>query len=242
MSGGGDKTLPATGGGGEKRLPNIIYWLSGALIGVAGLNAIAMEIWFSSPTIAQYRITIIFLCFALSSIGGLLFASNAKLTGTLGVVSVTLGGAAILWLGALLVIYNVFPEKTVEDTNEAAIQLRIKQAVDQSKAAPQEVRFQLVFPPDPNNPQLPDPRSPRGFDKALKITGYLQHDGSADNKLEPAFHFITAPGGLTAIFPSVKTFDQLQVVTDDGINHWQSYTVSAPPQPALQMVLGEGKP
>jgi len=66
MSGGGDKTLPATGGGGEKRLPNIIYWLSGALIGVAGLNAIAMEIWFSSPTIAQYRITIIFLCFALS--------------------------------------------------------------------------------------------------------------------------------------------------------------------------------
>jgi len=60
------------------------------------------------------------------------FRLKRQLTGTLGVVSVTLGGAAVVWLGALLVIYNVFPEKTVEDASEATIQLRINKVVNRT--------------------------------------------------------------------------------------------------------------
>jgi len=115
-------------------------------------------------------------------------------------VSVTLGGAAVVWLGALLVIYNVFPEKTVEDASEATIQLRINKVVNQNIAAPRELQFLLVFPPDPNSPERPDPRSPNGLNRALKITGYLQHNGSTDNKSEPTFHFRPGPGGLMGIF------------------------------------------
>jgi hypothetical protein len=222
------------------RLPNGLYWLFGIVIGGAGLNAMVMEIWVPSPTPTQYRIVIIFLCFALSSIAALLFASSVKLEGKLGAFGATIVGSAGLWLFALLVIIYVFPEEPIDNATDAAIGQKINEAVAASKVAPRQIELVLFFPPDPNNPDRPDPRAPKGFENALKVTGHVQHSGSADDLLDPTFHVAASPGALVGIFPSVKPDDQLYVETFDGVHRWRSYPVLVPPSPVLQMVLDNG--
>src|SRR5690242_16412522 len=49
----------------------------------------------------QYPIILGFLCFALSTVSGLLFASNAKVDATLPIAAITIGGPAVTWVATL---------------------------------------------------------------------------------------------------------------------------------------------
>ena len=56
---------------------------------------------------ATYNVVIALTCFMASSVSGLLFATRASISGTLGVIGLTVGGPGALWLAALLLMANV---------------------------------------------------------------------------------------------------------------------------------------
>jgi hypothetical protein len=91
-----------------------IFLLSAVVILLAVLAVIVSIFIFPSPTIAQYRIQIALVCFALSSISCLLFAAKAELTGTIKLFAVTLAGPAAMWIVALIVFSHLYSETKLD--------------------------------------------------------------------------------------------------------------------------------
>jgi predicted membrane channel-forming protein YqfA (hemolysin III family) len=92
---------------------NIPKWIIpiAAIVILGAIASVFVILFFvPSPTIVQYRITVALICFALSSVAGLLFAANVQIKGTIGVFSITLGGTAVLWLAALFIFNYIYPE------------------------------------------------------------------------------------------------------------------------------------
>src|SRR5262249_48908358 len=88
-----------------------------------------------TPSVVQYRLTISLLCFALSSIAGLLFAANVEIKGSVGKLSLTLAGPAALWVATLIIFHTIFPEASLTDVKAY------------------NLRLNLIFPAaDPANP------------------------------------------------------------------------------------------
>jgi len=59
----------------------------------------------------QYRIAVALLCFSLSTVGGLLFATKeSDIRGTVGLFTLHIAGPAVTWLAALLIFSWIFPE------------------------------------------------------------------------------------------------------------------------------------
>lgn len=89
---------------------NKIFWLSAIVILSATFSSIG--VLFATPeSLAQYRIAVALLCFALSSTASLLFVAKVQLTWSISAFSMTLAGPAAMWLAALLIFNYVFPEK-----------------------------------------------------------------------------------------------------------------------------------
>jgi hypothetical protein len=57
----------------------------------------------------QYPIFLGFLCFALSTVSGLLFATHTKVDATLPMAAITIGGPAVTWVATLLIFSYIFP-------------------------------------------------------------------------------------------------------------------------------------
>jgi len=94
------------------KIPSWIIALAFIVILGAIASVIVILFFVPSPTIVQYRITVALICFALSSIAGLLFAAKVQIKGTVGLFSITLGGTAVLWFAALFIFNYIFPESS----------------------------------------------------------------------------------------------------------------------------------
>jgi len=64
---------------------------------------------FSVAPQLQYPIILGFLCFALSTVSGLLFATHTKVDATLPMAAITIGGPAVTWVATLLIFSYIFP-------------------------------------------------------------------------------------------------------------------------------------
>ncbi|MBN2000096.1 hypothetical protein JW935_21270 [candidate division KSB1 bacterium] len=66
-----------------------------------------------SWNLATYRISIALICFILSSVSAMLFSTKANLKGTIGFMTFTVAGPAILWVIVLLIFNQIFPDNEI---------------------------------------------------------------------------------------------------------------------------------
>lgn len=88
---------------------------------IAALAAVIFWLFGGVTSPIQYPIMIALLCFALSTVACLLFASNAKIEATLPVAAITMGGPAVIWIGTLVLFAQVFPPPPPQVTPESFI-------------------------------------------------------------------------------------------------------------------------
>src|SRR5262249_28126016 len=69
----------------------------------------------STHDLYVYRITLLLLFFAISTISGLIFTSKANLTGDLKGFGIAIGGPAALWLIALVIFGWFYPERDLKN-------------------------------------------------------------------------------------------------------------------------------
>jgi len=74
---------------------------------------IYLTAFLKNPSPFQNKLILALVCFILSSSSALLFAVRAKIEGTLGVLTVTLGGPGVLWIASLL-IFEHFTDTKIE--------------------------------------------------------------------------------------------------------------------------------
>jgi len=129
------------------------------------------------------------------------FAAKVEIGGTIGVFTVTIGGAAALWLGALVVFNAIYPESAIE------------------MAGPYKLRLNLLFPLD--NP--PNPLS-----EAVKVNAYVQHQGQAAEAIDPSLRLDRGVGGLVVNFDNLQLGDKLYLITEDGNHKWRSDDMVTP--------------
>jgi hypothetical protein len=87
----------------------------------------AVIFWvFGTRSQLQYPMIVALLCFALSTVACLLFASQAKLNATLPIASITMGGPAVIWIGTLILFAYLFPVPPVSQQSIVDI-LRMQQ-------------------------------------------------------------------------------------------------------------------
>lgn len=87
--------------------PLLVFGLA-ALVIIAALGSVIYWV-FGATSQLQYPMIVALLCFALSTVACLLFASNAKLNATLPIASITMGGPAVIWIGTLVLFAYLFP-------------------------------------------------------------------------------------------------------------------------------------
>src|SRR5262245_50494545 len=80
------------------------------MIFVAFITLLYLILNINDPS-AKYRFMVCLLCFCLSALMGLMFVSNAKLEGTAGAFSITVGGPSAVFLVTLLVFNSIYPER-----------------------------------------------------------------------------------------------------------------------------------
>ena len=89
-------------------IPPILVFSLAALVILGALGAVIYWVFGASAQL-QYPMIVALLCFALSTVACLLFASNAKLNATLPIASITMGGPAVIWIGTLVLFAYLFP-------------------------------------------------------------------------------------------------------------------------------------
>ena len=103
----GNKVKPSS----DKTPIKWVFILSSIII-ISATFAIILSTFFirtniyNNPTY-QYRVTIALVCFVLSTISALLFATRVKIRSTVGFISITIIGPAALWLAALFIFNNI---------------------------------------------------------------------------------------------------------------------------------------
>jgi hypothetical protein len=106
-------------------IPPILVFSLAALVILAALGAVIYWVLGATSQL-QYPMIVALLCFALSTVACLLFASNAKLNATLPVASITMGGPAVIWVGTLVLFAYLFPVPPVSQQSFIDI-LRMQQ-------------------------------------------------------------------------------------------------------------------
>jgi hypothetical protein len=71
----------------------------------------------------QYPIILALVCFVLSSVSCLLFASQTRIQSTLPIAAITIGGPAVTWVATLLIVWHVFPEPKVALTPQGFVSI-----------------------------------------------------------------------------------------------------------------------
>jgi hypothetical protein len=84
-----------------------VFGLAAAVV-LACLGSVVLWSFTVAPQL-QYPIVLGFLCFALSTVSGLLFASHTKVDATLPIAAITIGGPAVTWVATLLIFSYIFP-------------------------------------------------------------------------------------------------------------------------------------
>jgi hypothetical protein len=90
-----------------------VFYLAAAAILLTIGSVVVVLFRKQRPSLAQYRITIAFLCFALSSVSALLFVAKVEITGNVGLFAITLAGPAVLWIAAIYILWKIWPEGPV---------------------------------------------------------------------------------------------------------------------------------
>ncbi len=106
-------------------IPPILVFSLAALVIVAALGSVIYWV-FGATSQLQYPMIVALLCFALSTVACLLFASHAKLNATLPIASITMGGPAVIWIGTLVLFAYLFPVPPVSQQSFVDI-LRMQQ-------------------------------------------------------------------------------------------------------------------
>jgi hypothetical protein len=106
-------------------IPPILVFSLAALVILAALGAVIYWV-FGTTSQLQYPMIVALLCFALSTVACLLFASQAKLNATLPIASITMGGPAVIWIGTLILFAYLFPVPPVSQQSVVDI-LRMQQ-------------------------------------------------------------------------------------------------------------------
>ncbi len=190
-----------------------IFTLACVVILIAIAPAILLLFWTPAPTRFQYRLSIALVCFALSSVAGLLFAAKVEMKGTVGVISVTLGGTAALWLATLLVFNYIFPEQSLEPRREYDISLN------------------LIFPEsDPPNPFT------------AKVNPYVQREGEPAEGLYPHKKVLKGVGGVVVQLDKLGAGDRLFIVAEDEGRTWRSNDMVTPNAQLQMNKMGTGHP
>src|ERR1041385_2111995 len=89
-------------------IPPLLVFCLAALVIIAALGSVIYWV-FGATSQLQYPMIVALLCFALSTVACLLFASHAKLNATLPIASITMGGPAVIWIGTLVLFAYLFP-------------------------------------------------------------------------------------------------------------------------------------
>jgi hypothetical protein len=178
--------------------PRWIWPLCGAVIIAAVTSAIVILFLFPTPSIVQYRLTVSLLCFALSSVAGLLFAANVEIKGSVGKLSLTLAGPAALWVATLIIFGTIFPETSLP------------------RGKAYDLRLNLIFPEaDPANP----------FNAT--IHAFVQKQGNAVEQIQEA-NLVRGVGGIVVYLDRISEGDKIYLVADDEGRHWRSNDMIAP--------------
>jgi hypothetical protein len=176
-----------------------VHYLSGVAITASILTVIVMVFFVASPTLFQYRIAIALVAFALSSIAALLFTARVNIQGNIGMLTITVGGTAALWLGAIVILSVIFPEDGFRANTSYQLSLN------------------LIFP----EAEAPDP-----LNDTVKVQAFLQAQ-SGEPQLIPA-KLERGPGGLIMHLQNLKIGDQLFLTMEDGTREWRSFDVVTP--------------
>jgi hypothetical protein len=92
-----------------------VFALSAVVILAAFISVL---LWlFSASAAIQYPIILALVCFVLSSVSCLLFASQTKIQSTLPIAAITIGGPAVTWVATLLIVSYLFPAPTLTPQN-----------------------------------------------------------------------------------------------------------------------------
>jgi len=178
--------------------PKWIWLLCGGAIIAAIACTIVVLFLFPTPSVVQYRLTISLLCFALSSVAGLLFAANVEIKGSVGKLSLTLAGPAALWVATLIIFGAIFPEASLPH----------------GKAY--DLRLNLIFPDaDPANP----------FNAT--VNAFVQKHGNAAEQLQQPT-LVRGVGGIVVYLDGISEGDKIHLVAEDEGRRWRSNDMVAP--------------
>ena len=178
--------------------PKWIWLLCGVVIIAAIASTIVVLFLFPTPSVVQYRLTISLLCFALSSVAGLLFAANVEIKGSVGKLSLTLAGPAALWVATLIIFGAIFPETSLPH----------------GKAY--DLRLNLIFPDaDPANPF------------SATVNAFVQKQGAAAEQLQQPT-LVRGVGGIVVYLDRISEGDKIHLVAEDEGRRWRSNDMIAP--------------
>jgi len=114
-----------------------VFGLAAAVV-VACLASVVGWSFSVSPQL-QYPIFLGFLCFALSTVSGLLFATHTKVDATLPMAAITIGGPAVTWVATLLIFSYIFPLPAI--TSQSFVDtLRVQQLREGWRTFPEWVK------------------------------------------------------------------------------------------------------
>ncbi len=178
--------------------PAWLWLLCGGVIVAAVTVTIVVLFVLPTPTVFQYRLAIAFLCFALSSIAGLLFAANVEIKGSVGKLSLTLAGPAALWVATVIVFSAIFPEGSLPRGREY------------------DLRLNLIFPGD-------DAANPF----TANVTAFVQKHGDEADRVYP-FRPVRGVGGIVVYLDRIVEGEKVHLVVEDEGRRWRSNDMIAP--------------
>ena len=93
-------------------IPLAWVFVLSAFVIVAALGSVIVWL-FGAASHIQYPMMVALLCFVLSTVACLLFASQAKIQATLPIAAITMGGPAVTWIATLIIFSYIFPTPPV---------------------------------------------------------------------------------------------------------------------------------
>lgn len=98
-----------------------LVWIAVGMAAAALATAVYLTIQSGATRdLFVYRVTLLLLFFAISTVSALIFNAKANLGGNVWGLTLALGGPAVLWIVALVIFTRFYPE--VNLTNEATLQ------------------------------------------------------------------------------------------------------------------------
>src|SRR5690348_14143375 len=88
-----------------------LVWIAVGMAAAALATAVYLTIQSGDTRdLFVYRVTLLLLFFAISTVSALIFNAKASLGGNVWGVSLALGGPAVLWIVALVIFTRFYPE------------------------------------------------------------------------------------------------------------------------------------